>query len=123
MDKTLDARLPRSGKQCPISIRNNVYFLYTEQSINHFGQKLTFFFKFNKFQPLKLFLKCRYVCQIRTEIQFHDTVDRKSLKFKVFSPDTEITEREQVIAMLDKPIMLNHGQVMLSKVPELHTIM
>ena len=30
--------------------------LYTEQSINYFGQKLTFFFKFKVFQPLKLFL-------------------------------------------------------------------
>ena len=30
-----------------------LWSLYTEQSINYFGQKLTFFFKFNKFQPLK----------------------------------------------------------------------
>ena len=32
-------------------------FLYNEQSINYFGQKLRFFFKFNKFQPLKLFFR------------------------------------------------------------------
>ena len=31
--------------------------LYTEQSINYFVQKLTFFFKFNKFQPQKLFFR------------------------------------------------------------------
>ena len=31
--------------------------VYTEQSINYFGQKLTFFFKFDKFQPLKLFFR------------------------------------------------------------------
>ena len=29
--------------------------LYTEQSINYFGQKLTSFFKFYKFQPLNFF--------------------------------------------------------------------
>ena len=29
--------------------------LHTEQFINYFGQKLTFFFKFNKFQPLNFF--------------------------------------------------------------------
>ena len=29
--------------------------LYTEQSINYYVQKLTFFFKFNKFQPQKKF--------------------------------------------------------------------
>ena len=34
-----------------------LYSLCNEQSIDFFGQKLTFFFKFNKFQPLKLFLE------------------------------------------------------------------
>ena len=34
-----------------------LYSLYTEQSINYFVQKLTFFFKFNKFQPQKLFFR------------------------------------------------------------------
>ena len=33
-----------------------LWSLYTEQSINYSGQKLTSFFKFNKFQPLKSFL-------------------------------------------------------------------
>ena len=31
--------------------------LCNEQSMNYFVQKLTFFFKFNKFQPQKLFLE------------------------------------------------------------------
>ena len=70
--------------------------LYTEQSINCFVQKLTFFFIFNKFHPLKLSqlgVKFRYVCQFRTEVQFYKAVDTKSsLKFKAFSSDTEVTE-------------------------------
>ena len=65
--------------------------LYTEQSINCFCQKLTFFFKFNKFHPLKLSelgLKFRHVYQLRTEIQFYKAVDTKSsVKFKTFSSD------------------------------------
>ena len=32
-------------------------------------------------------------------------------------------EQELVIQMLGKPIILNHGQIMLSKVPESHNIM
>ena len=39
----------------------------------------------------------------------------KSLKIQAFSPDTEVMEQEQVIEMLDKLIMLNRGQIMLSK--------
>ena len=48
-------------KQCPICDTLVPYAmvrlcsLYTEQSINYFGQKLTSFFKFYKFQPLKFF--------------------------------------------------------------------
>ena len=34
-----------------------LYSLYNEQFINYFVQKLTFFFKFNKFQPQKLFFR------------------------------------------------------------------
>ena len=34
-----------------------LWSLYTEKSINYFGQKWTFFFKLNKFQPLKLFFR------------------------------------------------------------------
>ena len=91
---------------CPIC--NSVFIsLYTEQSINYFVQKLTFFFKFNKFQPQKLFfrdfshpteinqlrLKFRHVCQLRTEVQFYRNVDMKSsLQFKAFSLDTEVIE-------------------------------
>ena len=41
-----------------------------------------------------------------------------SLNFKTFSPDTEVIEQEQVIDMLDKPIMLNHCQI----APEYHNI-
>ena len=81
------------------------------------GQKWTFFFKFNKFQPLKLFLvisqlglKFRYVFQLRTEAQFYKAVNTKSsLKIQAFSPDTEVIGQEQVIEMLDKIIMLNPG--------------
>ena len=41
---------------CPI--HNSMFmFLYTEQSINYFGQKLTFFFELNKLQPLKIFFR------------------------------------------------------------------
>ena len=122
---------------CPIcnSMLNNS--LYTEQSINYFVQKLMFFFKFNKFHPQKLFfrdfshpnqitqlgLKFRHNCLLRAKVQFYKTVGAKSsLKFEVFSPDTEVIEQEQVIEMLDKPITLNKGQIMLSKVPESHNI-
>ena len=59
-------------------VPNGTYSLYTEQSINYFAQKSTFFLKFNKCQPLKLFfrdfslsnndLKFRHVCQRRTEV-------------------------------------------------------
>ena len=34
-----------------------LYSLCNEKSIDFFGQKLTFFFKFNKFKPLKFFLE------------------------------------------------------------------
>ena len=47
--------------------------------------KLTFFFKFKNFQPLKLFLeiwfisqlglKSRHICQLRTGVQFYKAVD------------------------------------------------
>ena len=43
---------------------------------------------------------------------FHFTVP---LNFKAFSPDSEIIEGEQVIEMLDKPVMFNCGQIMFSK--------
>ena len=57
------------------------------------------------------------------EDQFYKAVNTKSsLKFKAFSSDTEVIESEQVIEMLNKPIMLNRGQIMLSKVPESHNI-
>ena len=49
-------------------------------------------------------------------------VDTKSLKFKAFSPDTEVIEQELVIEILDKPVILNQGQIMLSKVPESHNM-
>ena len=79
--------------------------LYTEQSINYFGYKLTFFFKSNKFQPLKFFLeilvyrptwfKYRHGFQLRTEVFLYKAVDTKSpLKFKAFSLGTEVIERE-----------------------------
>ena len=64
----------------------------------------------------------RYVDQVKSvaangsdylEVQFYIVVGTKSLKFKAFSPDTEVIEREQFIEMLDKPIMLNCGQIML----------
>ena len=56
-------------------------------------------------------------------IQFYKAVDTKSsLKFKTFPPDTEVNEQEQVIEMLDKPIMLNQHQIMLSKVQEAHHV-
>ena len=47
-----------SNKNCPICntcpICNSMFIsLCTEQSINYFSQKLTFFFKLDKFQPLK----------------------------------------------------------------------
>ena len=101
-----------------------LWYLYAEQSISYFGQKLTFFFKFNKFQALKLFfkkvlfisqlgLKFTYVFQLITEVHFYKAVNMKSsLKIKAFSPDTEFIEQKQVI---DKPIMINHSQIMLSK--------
>ena len=38
---------------------------------------------------------------------------KSSLKILAFSSDTGVVE--QVIEMLDKPIMLNGGQIMLSK--------
>ena len=54
-------------------------------------------------------------------VQFYKAVNMKSsLKFKAFSPDSGVIEQEQVIEMLDKPIMLNPGQIMLSKDPESH---
>ena len=55
----------------------------------------------------QLGLKFRHVFQLRTEVQFYKAVNMKSsLKFKAISPDTKVTEQEQVIEMLDKPIML-----------------
>ena len=46
-----------------------------------------------------------------------------SLKIQAFSPDTEVNEQEKVIEMLDKPIMLNCGQIiMLSKSENLITL-
>ena len=47
---------------------------------------------------------------------------KSSLQFKAFSPDTEVIEWEYVIVMLDKQIMLNQDQIMLSKVPESNNI-
>ena len=97
------------------------------QSINYFGQKRTFFSAskviFQRFyftsQPG---LKCRYVFQLRTEVQFYKVVNVKSLKNKAFSPDTEVIKQEKVIEMLDKLIMLNCGQIMLSKSENLITL-
>ena len=111
--------------------------LHTEQSIYYFDQKLTFFSKLDKFQHQKLFsrdfsyptyisqlgLKFRHVCQLWTKVQFYRAVGTKSsLQFKAFSPDTEVIGRELVIEILDKPIILDQGQIMLSKVPESHII-
>ena len=45
---------------------------------------------------------------------------KSALQFKAFSPNIEVIEWEKVIEMLDKPIMLNQGQIMLSNVPESH---
>ena len=73
----------------------------------------------------------RYVGQVKNVVvngsdylvQFYKAVDTKSsLKFKAFSPDTEVIEQEQVTETLNKPIMLNCGQIMLPKVPESHKI-
>ena len=47
---------------------------------------------------------------------------KSSLKFKTFSPNTDVMEQELVIEMLDKPAMLNQGQIMPSEVPESHNI-
>ena len=46
---------------------------------------------------------------------------KPSLKIKAFSLDTEAIEQGQMIDMLDKTIMLNHGQ-MLSKAKNLKTL-
>ena len=74
----------------------------------------------------------RYVGQVKSvaahgsdylEVQFYKAVDTKSsLKFKAFSPDTEVIKQKHVIEMLDKPIMLNCCQIMLLKVLESHNI-
>ena len=57
------------------------------------------------------------------EVQFYKAVNTKSsLKIQAFSPDTEVIEQEQVIEMLDKLIMLNRGQIMLSKSENLITL-
>ena len=71
----------------------------------------------------QLGLTFRHVFQLKTDVQFHKAFDTKSyLKFKAFSHDTEVIEQEQVIEMLSKPVMLNHDQTMLSKVPESRNI-
>ena len=50
------------------------------------------------------------------EVQFYKAVNMKSsLKFKAFSAETEVMEQQQVTEMLDKPITLTRGQIMLSK--------
>ena len=67
----------------------------------------------------------RYVGQVKNVVvngsdylvQFYKAVDTKA-----FSPDTEVIEQEQVTETLNKPIMLNCGQIMLPKVPESHKI-
>ena len=47
----------------------------------------------------------KHVFQLRTEVQFYRAVSTKSsLKIKAFSP--EVIKREQVIKMLDKPVIL-----------------
>ena len=62
---------------------------------------------FKRFQfIIQLGLKFGLVCQVRTEVQFYKAVDTKfSLKFKSFSPDTEVIDQELVIEMLDEPVM------------------
>ena len=78
---------------------------------------------FQRFQFISQFgLKFRYVFQLRSEIQFYKAINMKCLKIKAFSPDTEVIIKEQVIEMLDKLIMLNHGQIMLSKSENLITL-
>ena len=47
---------------------------------------------------------------------------KSSLKTKDFAPDTEVIEQEQVTDVLDKPILLNFGQIMLSKSEYLITL-
>ena len=54
------------------------------------------------------------------EVQSYKAVDLKSCLNSKPSPNTEVIEQEQVIEMLDKPIMVNHGQIMLSRVSETH---
>ena len=50
------------------------------------------------------------------EVQFYKAVNMKSsLKFKAFSAETEVIEQQQVTELLDKPITLTRGQIMLSK--------
>ena len=52
-------RLPSYYSICPSQPKYEVRLcpLYTEHFINYFSQKLTFFFKFNNFQSLKLFFR------------------------------------------------------------------
>ena len=58
----------------------------------------------------------RHILQLRTKVQIYKAVDTKcSLIFKAFSSDTEATEQEEVIEMLNKSILLYYGQIMLSK--------
>ena len=47
---------------------------------------------------------------------------KSALKIQAFSPDTEVIEQEQVIEMLDKLIMLNRSQIILSKSKNLITL-
>ena len=47
---------------------------------------------------------------------------KSSLKIQTFCPDTEVIEQEQVIKMLDKLLMFNHGQIMLSKSENLNIV-
>ena len=93
---------------CPIC--NSVFMFFVYWTIHQLlCSKIDFFFKFNKFQPQKLFfrdfshpteinqlrLKFRHVCQLRTKVQFYRNVDMKSsLQFKAFSLDTEVIEWE-----------------------------
>ena len=94
-------------KQCPMNntLSHTQRYIYVLCLMNN--QKLTFFFKFNKFQSQKLFfrdfshptqvsqlvLKFRHVSQLRTKVQFYRAVDMKSsIQFKAFSPDTEVIE-------------------------------
>ena len=61
--------------------------------------------------------------QMIARLEFYKAVNMKSsLKIKAFSPDTEVIEQEQVIEMLNKPIMLNRGQIMLLKSENLITL-